>query len=303
MLFHRNETLPNIRKIFVQYVTDKPYAVTYFGARLHSHDCRHVIRDIDGSGLAYDVGLRNHDELLSINNIETDLTNTIQLAVLECLADIGTRIGLVIKRKEHQDEEKWLYAFHLNEKVIDGRPIVETISRHLLDSGSEDNSFIELLSAKTAFDVKPSYEYKSQEQVELIEKSHDLFTKIENVTLNYYQVVGGGTPPGDPIAISEPGSPRRPMCVKGVTAGPLRVVEFPRWMTNPRFQIPQNNKFFFLTLPPTGSAIIKAANTNDLYMTDVESIASLGRTASEFRIVQDLKAILRVNPPKKPPPS
>ncbi|XP_054757412.2 uncharacterized protein LOC129263531 [Lytechinus pictus] len=291
--------LPNIRNIFVQYVTDKPYAVTYFGARLHSHDCRHVIRDIDGSGLAYEVGLRNHDELLSINNIETDLTNTIQLAVLECLADIGTRIGLVIKRKEGQDEQKWLYAFHLNEK--DGRPNVETISRHLLDSGSEDNSFIELLPVETAFDVTPTYQYRRSAQVELIERRLDRFTEIgrtratyvstsQNVTLNYYQVVGGGNPPGNPIAISQPVSSSRPMCIEGVIAGPLDVVAFPRWMRDPRTQIPQNNMFFFVTLRPTGSTVIKAANTNDdLYMTtenmNREWIASLGRTASEFRIV------------------
>ncbi|XP_041466057.1 uncharacterized protein LOC121416645 [Lytechinus variegatus] len=225
--------LPKTRKIFVQYVPDKPYAVTYFGARLHSRDCRHVIRDIAGSGLAEEVGLRNHDELLSINNIETDLTNTIQLAVLECLADIGTRIGLVIKRQEDQDEEKWLYAFHLDEK--DGRPIVATISRHLLDSGSEDNSFIELLPVETAFDVTPTYQYRRSAQVQLIEMRLDRFTEIgrtqatyvstrQNVTLNYYQVVSGGNPPGNPVVISQSGSPRRPMCVEGVSAGALDVV-------------------------------------------------------------------------------
>eukprot|EP00057_Strongylocentrotus_purpuratus_P008600 XP_011663074.1 PREDICTED: uncharacterized protein LOC105437773 [Strongylocentrotus purpuratus] len=169
------------RKIFVQYIPGKSHALTEFGALLYSSQGGHEFRTLDGTGLARTVGLRNCDELLSINNLQSDISRANQLAVLECFSDIGTQIGLVIKRKQ---EETWLFAFHLNEKG--NRPVVENIFRRQLDSEKWKNSPKPNIPIDSAFRVNPDYSYDSSLQVQMIlPQQQDRFMKIKNKEATY----------------------------------------------------------------------------------------------------------------------
>ncbi|XP_030848562.1 uncharacterized protein LOC105445920 [Strongylocentrotus purpuratus] len=300
------------QEIFVQYIPGKPHALTKFGALLYSRQGGHEFRALDGTGLARTVGLRNHDELISINNPQSDISSVNQLAVLECFSDIGTQIGLVIKRKQ---EETWLFAFHLNEKG--NRPVVENIFGRQLPSEILENSFIDIIPVKSAFRMNPVYSYDSSLQVQMIlPQEEDRFMEIDNdkatyvrriktVTINKYKRIHGSAD-GIPVSISTPESSDSdsdngsdsaddsPMCIEGVDVGPLSVVNFPCYMTRRRIPIPQNNKFFIQSFLSEAS-VFKAANTKEgteLCISSDEQgeqgdnilVASLRASHSKFRI-------------------
>ncbi|XP_030848560.1 uncharacterized protein LOC100892317 isoform X2 [Strongylocentrotus purpuratus] len=304
------------REIFVQYIPGKPHALAEFGALLYTHHDRHEFMDIDGTGLARAAGLRHHDELISINNPQSDISSASQLAVLECFSDIGTQIGLVIKRKQRKQEETWLIAFHLNEK--DNRPVVENIFSKIIIL---DSLLIPVIPVDSAFDENPVYSYDCSAQVEMILEDGDRHMEIDTdkatyvlykeiVTLNYYETIFG-TVPGLALSISTPESSDRDldngidsdcdkddssMCIEAVDVGPLSVVSFPSYMTGPD-PILQNNMFFIMAILPTGSEVFKAANTQDeLYISSDEEdamlwVASLRASSSKFRIESDGKVL------------
>ncbi|XP_030849491.1 uncharacterized protein LOC105437773 [Strongylocentrotus purpuratus] len=220
------------RKIFVQYIPGKSHALTEFGALLYSSQGGHEFRTLDGTGLARTVGLRNCDELLSINNLQSDISRANQLAVLECFSDIGTQIGLVIKRKQ---EETWLFAFHLNEKG--NRPVVENIFSKQLPSERLKNSCTPVIPRKSAFRVNLVYSYDSSLQVQMIlPQKQDRFMEIDNdkatyvlckktVTINKYERIYDSEVDGTPVSISTPeSSDDSPMCIEADDDGSLSVV-------------------------------------------------------------------------------
>ncbi|XP_003727545.2 uncharacterized protein LOC100893893 [Strongylocentrotus purpuratus] len=292
------------REIFVQYIPGKPLSLTEFGALLYSRQGGHEFRALDGTGLARTVGLRNCDELLSINNLQSDISSANQLAVLECFSDIGTQIGLVIKRKQ---EETWLFAFHLYEKG--NRPVVENIFSVILD-----NSRTPVIPVESAFRVNPVYSYDSSLQVQMIlQQKEDRFMEIDNdkatyvlrektVTINKYRRIYGSDD-GIPVSISTPessvsdsdnesdsecGKDEKSMCIKAVDVGPLKVVDFPPHMTRRGEEILQNNMFFIHYFIDNGASVFKAANTEkDLFISTDEDydrlwVASLQASASKF---------------------
>ncbi|XP_041467042.1 uncharacterized protein LOC121417411 [Lytechinus variegatus] len=307
------------REIFVQYIPGKPYTLTEFGAHLYSFNGphgRHEFRAIDGSGLARKVGLRNRDVLLSINNLTSGLTNSSPLAILECLTDIGPNIALVVERNGN---ETWLFAFHLDEEG--NRPIVKELFTHKFDHHIRTFPFSVIIPPNAAFDVAAQYTYDSSTPVQIILKEDDQYMEIDTdkatfvpasqtLTLNLYERIDKRNEVGDggiPVAISTP-TPHSnvekgaesgsychdPMCVEGVSEGPLGVVVFPSWMTEPNTVIPQNNMFFLTSLDPTGDAVFEAANTpQELYMiSSVDNqdpsvlLASLGKSIADFRVIR-----------------
>ncbi|XP_063956742.1 uncharacterized protein LOC129263511 [Lytechinus pictus] len=261
---------------------------------------------------------KNRDVLLTINNLTSGLTNSNPLAILECLTDIGPNICLVVERNGN---ETWLFAFHLDEEG--NRPIVKELFTHKFDKHIRTFPFLVIIPPEAAFDVNAQYTYECSTPVEIILKEDDLYMKIgtdmatfvsvpQTLTLNRYKridennKVGDGPDGGIPVAISTSTPPSNverdaeqgsddydPMCVEGNTEGPLGVVVFPPWMTEPG-EIPQNNMFFLTSLAPRGDAVFEAANTTEeqLYISSVDNqdpsvlIASLEKSSADFRVIR-----------------
>eukprot|EP00057_Strongylocentrotus_purpuratus_P027228 XP_011681702.1 PREDICTED: uncharacterized protein LOC100889353 isoform X2 [Strongylocentrotus purpuratus] len=301
------------REIYVQYIAGKPHALTEFGAFLYTHHDRHEFRDIDGTGLARSVGLRNHDVLLSINNLRQGVINVDPLSILECLTDVGTNIGLVVERN---GKEIWLFAFHLDEEG--NRPVVQQIFHHrfhIVDIFRFPLVGV-VLPPKSSFKEIPVYAYDNSIKVELTLKESGRFMEIDTgkatfivkkniLTLNRYKNIYNDEGKGTPVVISTSTTTfdsdadsdvdpdihcddGKPMCIEGNSDGPLEVL--PDCMTKPNAKIPQNNKFFFMDVDLSGGTPIKAANTEkDLYITSLPDsdnpdvwIGNLGETKTEF---------------------
>nr|XP_054757398.1 uncharacterized protein LOC129263515 [Lytechinus pictus] len=200
------------------------------------------------------------------------------------------------------------------------RPIVKELFTHKFDHHVRTFTFPVIIPPEAAFDVAAQYAYESSAPVQIILKEDDHYMEIDTekatfvpasqtLTLNFYERIDKRNEVGEggiPVAIStstpyhnverdaESGSYcHDPMCVEGVSEGPLGVVVFPYWMTERGTVIPQNNMFFLSSLAPTGDAVFEAANTQEeLYMvSSVDNqdpsvlIASLDKSSADFRVI------------------
>lgn len=314
----------NPTEIYVQFIPDNPYARTKFGALLKSDDGEHSLTALDGTGLARAIGFEEGDIILSINNVETSLEKkSRQVAVLESLADIGTKIALVIERKRKRSTTHWLFAFHLNEK--EGKPIATNIFKHKLE-----NVWLSfpVIPEKSAFPLVPVYTFIRSAQLRLILDTNNRFMRINTEIADYVltdfvltacfydQIDGEPCDEGRPIALAASvkrghrirhesaeinedsksdceGDDDEMMCIAGHERsgkGFLSVEVFPPYMTQPRTQIPANAMFFSLLLNPNGTANILAPFGEGWYLSfstvGNEWIATLkpGDKAAAFKI-------------------
>ncbi|XP_071479161.1 uncharacterized protein [Diadema antillarum] len=253
-----NAPVPAVRKsrLYVQYEEGNRHVFADFGATLLTDSEAHRLVNVDPSGLAYSIGLRENYEILDMNGVNVQDVN--HDALVNTIRDIGNRVAFIVaavKAEENIIEKGYVYfrlgagennipmvEFHLKTlTIVDDKEFVIDIP--LLPDG-EGVTTITKYELTGSFDIELELETPTGMNLVIFQTEAKFMSQTSRLCMYKYNP---STPEQATVIAIATVSSSAQLCIDGISPAPVSVTSFPDFMKttgSSRPSITPNDKMF-----------------------------------------------------------